>query len=250
TPFFGGITATAALARSAANIKAGAESPVAGMIHALVVLLGLVALAPLLAYLPMPAMAALLVMVAWGMSEAHKTVHLIKTAPPGDIWVFITCFALTVLFDMVIAITAGIVLAALLFMKEIAAMTHVDDVTVDENNTDKTKQLPENWRAFSISGPLFFAAGDRVFGELSTFCTEQQHIILSLKEVSLLDAGGLSSLDKLITKCEKNNTELILTDIPKQPLSTLAHANIKPIKGVLRFYLTLGEARRVVIEGH
>ncbi|AQT60306.1 C4-dicarboxylic acid transporter DauA [Cellvibrio sp. PSBB023] len=242
TPFFGGITATAALARSAASIKAGAESPVAGMIHALVVLLGLVVLAPLLAYLPMPAMAALLVMVAWGMSEAHKAVHLLKTAPRGDIWVFITCFALTVVFDMVIAITAGIVLAALLFMKEIAAMTHVDDLSGEGD-----KPLPENWRAFSISGPLFFAAADRVFGELSTLCSAQQHIILSLKEVSLLDAGGLSALDKLITKCEKNNTELILTDIPKQPLSTLAHAHIKPIKGVLRFYLTLDEARKAVV---
>jgi len=241
TPFFGGITATAAIARSAASIKAGAESPVAGMIHALTVLLGLVVLAPLLSYLPMPAMAALLVMVAWGMSEAHKAVHLLKTAPRGDIWVFVTCFALTVLFDMVIAITAGIVLAALLFMKEIAAMTHVDDVTLD-----KDSPLPENWRAFSISGPLFFAAADRVFGELSTLCTEQQHIILSLKEVSLLDAGGLSALNKLIAKCEKNKTELILTDIPKQPLSTLAHANIKPIKGVLRFYLTLNEARHTI----
>ena len=245
TPFFGGITATAALARSAASIKAGAESPVAGMIHALVVLLGLVALAPLLAYLPMPAMAALLVMVAWGMSEAHKAVHLIKTAPRGDIWVFITCFALTVLFDMVIAITAGIVLAALLFMKEIAAMTHVDDVTAQSDSP-----LPEHWRAFSISGPLFFAAADRVFGELATRCSGQQHIILSLKEVSLLDAGGLSALEKLIIQCEKNKTELILTDIPKQPLSTLAHANIKPIKGVLRFCLTLDEARRMVVEGH
>lgn len=250
TPFFGGITATAALARSAASIKAGAESPVAGMIHALVVLLGLVALAPLLAYLPMPAMAALLVRVAWGMSEAHKAMHLIKTAPRGDIWVFITCFALTVLFDMVVAITAGIVLAALLFMKEIAAMTHVDDVTIDTTNSDENMRLPENWRAFSISGPLFFAAADRVFGELSTLCTEQQHIILSLKEVSLLDAGGLASLEKLIAKCEHNNTELILTDIPKQPLNTLAHANIKPIKGVLSFYLTLAEARRVIIESH
>lgn len=226
-------------------LQAGAESPVAGMIHALVVLLGLVALAPLLAYLPMPAMAALLVMVAWGMSEAHKAVHLIKTAPRGDIWVFITCFALTVLFDMVIAITAGIVLAALLFMKEIAAMTHVDDVTAQSDSP-----LPEHWRAFSISGPLFFAAADRVFGELATRCSGQQHIILSLKEVSLLDAGGLSALEKLIIQCEKNKTELILTDIPKQPLSTLAHANIKPIKGVLRFYLTLDEARRVVVEGH
>lgn len=241
TPFLGGITSTAALARSTANVRVGAESPVAAMIHALVVLLGLIALARLLAYVPMAAMAALLVMVAWGMSEAHKVVHLIKTAPRDDILVFITCFALTVLFDMVIAITAGIVLAALLFMKEIAAMTHLDDVT---NNSDKP--LPESWRAFSISGPLFFAAADRVFGELSTLCTEQQHIILSFKEVSLLDAGGLSALNKLINKCQKNNTELILTDIPKQPLNTLAHANIKPIKGVLRFYLTLAEARQIV----
>lgn len=241
TPFFGGITATAALARSAANVRAGAESPVAAMIHSLVVLLGLIALARLLAYVPMPAMAALLMMVAWNMSEAPKALHLVKTAPRGDIWVFFTCFALTVLFDMVIAITAGIVLAALLFMKEIAAMTHVDDVTQQGEHP-----LPEGWRAFSISGPLFFAAADRIFGELSTLCTEQQHIILSFKEVSLLDAGGLSALSKLISKCQKNNTELILAEIPKQPLTTLMHANIKPIKGVLRFYLTIAEARQVV----
>ena len=145
---------------------------------------------------------------------------------------------------MVIAITAGIVLAALLFMKEIAAMTHVDDITHDEQ-----LPVPAQWRVFKISGPLFFAAADRVFGELSTLCSEQQHIVLSLKEVSLLDAGGLAALNKLIDKCRHNHTELILTDIPPQPLNTLAHANIKPIKGVLRFYLTLEEARRVLQQG-
>lgn len=243
TPFFGGITATAALARSAASVRAGAQSPVAGMVHALVVLLGLVALAPLLAYLPMPAMAALLVMVAWGMSEAHKAVHLVKTAPRGDVWVFLTCFALTVVFDMVIAITAGIVLAALLFMKEIAAMTRVDDIT-----SQAGPSWPDNWRVFSISGPLFFAAADRVFGELARLCGERQHIILSLKEVSLLDAGGLSALNKLIAKCTANHTELILADIPRQPQDALAHAHIEPINGVLRFYSTLGEARQQVAQ--
>lgn len=241
TPFFGGITATAALARSAASVKAGAESPVAGMVHALVVLLGLVALAPLLAYLPMPAMAALLLMVAWGMSEAHKAVHLVKTAPRGDVLVFLTCVVLTVIFDMVIAITAGIVLAALLFMKDIAAMTHADDVT-----NDGEIKLPENWRAFSISGPLFFAAADRVFGELASICTDNQHIILSFKEVSILDAGGLSALNKLIDNCHHNHTELILTDIPVQVKNTLLHAHVKPIKNVLRFYLDLAEARHSV----
>lgn len=110
TPFFGGITATAAIARSAANFKAHAQSPMAAIIHAMVVLLGLVALAPVLAYLPMPAMAALLIMVAWNMSEAPKAIHLIKTSPRNDIVVFFTCFSLTIIFDMVIAITAGVII--------------------------------------------------------------------------------------------------------------------------------------------
>src|SRR5690606_12729508 len=104
-PFFGGITATAAIARSAANYRAGAESPVASMIHALVVMAGLLALAPVLGYLPMASMAALLLMVAWNMSEAHKVVALVKKAPPGDVLVLATCLLLTVLFDMVVAIT-------------------------------------------------------------------------------------------------------------------------------------------------
>src|SRR5690606_10548478 len=142
TPFFGGITATAALARSAANVKAGARSPIAAMIHALVVLLGLVALSRILALLPMPAMAALLVMVAWNMSEAHKAVHLVKTAPKGDLIVFFTCFALTVLFDMVIAIGAGVVLAAILFMKEIADMTRVSDISDNHKLLAPCNTLP------------------------------------------------------------------------------------------------------------
>ena len=114
TPFFGGITATAAIARSAANFKAGAQSPVAAMVHAVVVLVSLMSLSQVLAYLPMASMAALLMMVAWNMSEAGKARQLLKSAPRSDIFVFLVCFSLTVLFDMVIAITAGIVLASLL----------------------------------------------------------------------------------------------------------------------------------------
>lgn len=240
TPFFGGITATAAIARSAANFKAGAESPVAAMIHALVVLLGLVALAPVLAYLPMPAMAALLVVVAWNMSEAPKAIRLIKTAPRGDIWVFITCFSLTVLFDMVIAITAGIVLAAMLFVKEIAEMTKVTNIT--ENKRVVTEPLPEGWSVFKISGPLFFAAADRVFGELATLCEGTRGIVLYLDGVSILDAGGLAALNKLISKCHKTHTQIVLAELQFQPLKTLARAGVKPIEGVSAFYPTLKEA--------
>ena len=240
TPFFGGITATAAIARSAANFNAGAQSPIAAMVHALVVLLGLVGLAPLLAYVPMPAMAALLVVVAWNMSEAPKALHLLKTSPASDLWVFFVCFSLTVLFDMVIAITAGIVLAALLFIKEIAEMTKVLDVS--HNRKFVVEPLPENWAAFRITGPLFFAAADRIFGELSMLCDNKQGIILHMDAVSILDAGGLSALGKLISKCKKTQTRIYFCDLQFQPLKTMARAEMKPIPEVTFFFSTLAEA--------
>jgi SulP family sulfate permease len=240
TPFFGGITATAAIARSAANFKAGAESPVAAMVHAGVVLLGLVALAPVLGYLPMPAMAALLVMVAWSMSEAPKSAHLLRTAHNSDRWVFISCFLLTIIFDMVIAITAGIVLAALLFMKEIADMTRVIDVT--DNQHLMPHKVPDGWRVFKITGPLFFAAADKIFGELTLHCEKDKGIILYLDNVSMLDAGGVAALHKLITHCQNLGAQLILTDLQFQPLRTLAKAGVTPIDGVFRLYPTLDDA--------
>lgn len=239
TPFFGGITATAALARSAANYKAGAESPVAGMVHALVVLLALVALAPMLAYLPMPAMAALLVMIAWNMSEAPKALHLIKTAPRGDIIVFVTCFTLTVALDMVIAITAGILLAAVLFMREIAQMTRLTDITHSKRVTPAG--IPPGWQVFKINGPLFFAAADRIFGELALLSRNARGFILYLDGVTILDAGGLAALNKLIDTCQSDGTQIILADLQFQPLRTLARAQIQPIEGVLSFSSTLEE---------
>jgi sulfate permease, SulP family len=244
TPFFGGITATAAIARSAANVKAGAESPVAAMIHSLVVLLGLVAVAPVLGYLPMPAMAALLMVVAWNMSEAHKSIHLLKTSQSSDRWVFLCCFSLTILFDMVIAITAGIILAAVLFMKQIADMTRVVEITKEKHSPDDA--LPEKWRVFKITGPLFFAAADKIFAELTLYCEKDKGIILYLDGVSILDAGGISALNKLISHCAKVHAELVLTDVQFQPLKALAKANTIKIEGVFRLFSTLQEARQKI----
>ncbi|OZG74383.1 C4-dicarboxylic acid transporter DauA [Hahella sp. CCB-MM4] len=239
-PFFGGITATAAIARSAANVRAAAESPVAAMVHALVVLLGLVALAGVLAYLPMPAMAAMLLMVAWNMSEAPKSLKLIRTAPKADIWVFFTCFSLTVLFDMVIAITAGIMLASFLFMKEIAEMTKITDIT--GNSRMVPVALPEGWSVYKITGPLFFAAADRIFGELSVLSEEKRGIVLYLDGVPILDAGGVAALSKLVSKCQRDNTRIVLADFQFQPLKTIAKAQMKPIEGVTQYFSTLREA--------
>ncbi len=149
-PFFGGITATAAIARSAANVRAGATSPVSAIIHSLLVLLTLLILAPLLSYLPLAAMSALLLMVAWNMSEAAKVIELIRRAPKDDIIVLLLCLSLTVLFDMVIAISVGIVLASLLFMRRIANMTRLSE----SSYTDHDKGL----LVVRVNGPLFFAA--------------------------------------------------------------------------------------------
>ncbi|MGO4998228.1 C4-dicarboxylic acid transporter DauA [Oceanisphaera sp. W20_SRM_FM3] len=239
-PFFGGITATAAIARSAANFKAGGQTPVSGMVHALVVLAALVLLAPMLAYVPMPAMAALLMVVAWNMSEAHKAVRLLKTAPLGDVWVFLTCFSLTILLDMVIAITAGILVAAVLFMRDIAEMTQVSDISTSRR-FDATP-LPTGWSVYKVNGPLFFAAADRVFSELAGLCRTQKGVILYLDAVSIVDAGGQAALSGFVRHCQRQNIEVIVADLQFQPLKTLARAGVQPIPRVLSFYPTLQEA--------
>ena len=239
-PFFGGITATAAIARSAANFKAGGNSPLAAIIHAGVVTLSLVMLAPYLAYLPMPSMAALLMLVAWNMSEAPKSVHLIKTAPRGDIWVFATCISLTVIFDMVIAITAGILLASLLFMKEISDMTKVREIT--DHKRLIGDPLPQGWHVFKITGPLFFAPAERIFGELQAMSKDDKHVIVYMDGVPLLDAGGVAAMSRLIDKFRQSGGVIWFADLQFQPLKTLAKAKIEPIEGTSRFFSTLADA--------
>ena len=243
-PFFGGITATAALARSAANVRAGAVSPVAAMVHAAVVLLALFALAPLLSYLPLAGMAALLLVVAWNMSEAPKALHLINTAPKGDLLVFGVCFSFTVLFDMVIAISSGIIIAALLFVRSVAEMTKVSDVS--ENPKLMPYRLADGHKVYRISGPLFFAAADRVFAELTALTQQQQQVVLLMDGVSLLDAGGLAAFEKFTTACEKHQCHILLADLQFQVLKTLAKAKIRPIEGVLSFYPTLADALKTL----
>jgi SulP family sulfate permease len=243
-PFFGGITATAALARSAANVRAGAVSPVAAMVHAGVVLLALFALAPVLSYLPLAGMAALLLVVAWNMSEAPKALHLINTAPRSDVLVFAVCFSFTVLFDMVIAISCGIIIAALLFVREVAEMSKVADVT--ENPKLVNEKLAPGNKVFRISGPLFFAAADRVFAELALLCKEQQQVVILMDGVTLLDAGGLAAFDKFLTATAKTECHVMLVDLQFQVLKTLAKAKVRPIDGLLSFYPTLSDALKLL----
>lgn len=227
-PFFGGITATAAIARSAANVRAGATSPVSALVHALLVLLALLVLAPALSWLPLSAMAALLLLVAWNMSEAHKVIYLLRRAPKDDIIVVLLCMSLTVLFDMVIAITVGIVLASLLFMRRMTRLT----------------ELPYNLpatRVVRVNGPLFFAAAERIFAELSALTPEDKYLILQWDAVPVLDAGGLQAFIQFCDRLPAGQ-HVLVTDIPFQPLKTLARANVLPIPGRLSFCSTLPQA--------
>lgn len=241
-PLFGGITATAAIARSAANFKAGAQTPIAAVVHALVVLLAVLTLAPLLSYLPMAGMAALLLVVAWNMSEAHKAVHLVKTSPASDVLVFAVCLGLTVLFDMVIAISAGVLLASVLFVKQMAEMTRLSDVS--QNPKYVRDALAPQWTVFRINGPLFFAAADRIFGELSTRLTERRGIILSMDGVTILDAGGLAAMQKFVSHCRDAGVKIFLTDFEFQPLKALARSGFRP-DGICTFtFPTLEDALR------
>ncbi|MEN3259811.1 C4-dicarboxylic acid transporter DauA [Sodalis endosymbiont of Spalangia cameroni] len=230
-PFFGGITATAAIARSAANVRAGATSPVSALVHALLVLLALLVLAPELSWLPLSAMAALLLLVAWNMSEAHKVIYLLRRAPKDDIIVMLLCMSLTVLFDMVIAITVGIVLASLLFMRRIARMTRLTELPCN---------LPMT-RVIRINGPLFFAAAERIFAELSALTSKDKYLILQWDAVPVLDAGGLQAFMQFCSKLPAGQ-HVLVTDIPFQPLKTLARANVMPIADRLSFCSTLPQA--------
>ncbi|OCF96284.1 C4-dicarboxylic acid transporter DauA [Gilliamella apicola] len=230
-PFFGGISATAAIARSAANVKAGATSPIAAVLHALIVLLALICFAPLLSFIPLSAMAALLLIVAWNMSAVQRVIYIIKRAPKDDIIIMLICMSLTVLFDMVIAITIGIVLASILFMRRIARMTRL--VELSQGN-EKTLVL-------RISGPLFFAAAERTFLELYQKINGYQHIVLQWDAVPILDAGGLNALIHFIDELPAQ-VELSICELQFQPLKTLARAKIVPIPNKLMFYSTLDEA--------
>jgi SulP family sulfate permease len=225
-PFFGGITATAAIARSAANVRAGATSPVAAIIHSLLVSMALLVLAPLLSWLPLSAMAALLLMVAWNMSEAHKVVSLLRRAPKDDIIVMLICMSLTVLFDMVIAISVGIVLASLLFMRRIARMTRLAQINV---------AVPEGVLALRVTGPLFFAAAEGLFIDLSQRIEKNKIIILQWDAVPVLDAGGLDAFQRFVDKLPEG-CELRVTNLEFQPLRTLARAGVQPISGRLAFF--------------
>ncbi|MBX7222390.1 MAG: C4-dicarboxylic acid transporter DauA [Blastocatellia bacterium] len=224
SPFFGGFAATGAIARTATNIRSGGRSPVAAIIHAVFVLLAVLLLAPLVAYLPMAGLAALLLIVAWNMSEIKHFIHLLRVAPRSDVLVMLACFSLTVLFDMVVGVTTGVVLAAFLFMHWMARMSKVR--TVEEWHPALREPLPPNTILYEIAGPLFFGAAQKAMATLSEINSQTRTVILNLEAVPVMDATGLVNLESLLQKLEAEKIYVLLAGVQPQPALVLAKAGI------------------------
>lgn len=225
---FGGIPATGAIARTAANIKNGGRTPVAGMVHAIVLVLVLVLLMPYAALIPMPTIAAILFMVAYNMSGWRTCVHVVKTSPKSDITVMVLTFVLTVVFDLVVAIEFGMVLACILFMKRMSDVTNVESwkYIEDEDDPDAIdlKVVPENTLVYEISGPLFFGAADKLLA--ISIDKKQNCLILRMRSVNAIDATAVHSIEQLYEKCEKRGITLVLSHVNEQPERVLRKSGL------------------------
>lgn len=240
-PLLGGITATAAIARSAASIRAGAFSPLAAIIHAGVVLAAMLLLAPLFSDLPMAALAALLLMVAWNMSEAGHVLHTLRVAPRGDVLVLLVCLVLTVLFDMVLAVSVGLLLAAGLFIKRMSELT--GSSALPRRLPLSQADLPAAVQAYCIRGPLFFGAAEKALSVLRRFTPEMRVVIVEMSAVPLLDMTALAALENILRDYRKRGIGLILVGANPRVRLKLRRAGIRREDGRLAYVRSLAQGR-------
>ena len=228
---FGGIPATGAIARTAANIKNGGRTPVAGMVHAVTLVLILVVLMPYAALIPMPCIAAILFMVAYNMCGWRTFVNLCKSSPKSDIIVLVTTFILTVVFDLVVAIEVGILLAAILFMKRMSDVTSMGKINFDASektaqdiadpDATSNKEIPEGVEVYEINGPFFFGVADMLINTLEHIGKTPKVFILRMRNVPAIDATGEHALENFYNTCKKAGTQLVLSGVNPAPYATL-----------------------------
>ncbi len=253
----GGLPATGAIVRTATNVRAGARSPVAGMAHAVFILVFVLVAAPLANQVPLPVMAALLVIVAWNMSEIERIRQLMKS-PIGDRLVLIVTFVLTVTVDLTMAVQVGVVLAAFLFMyrmSEIVEMeSHLSLFEHDEDDFDRPRPvdqqaaLPPDVEAYRVSGPLFFAVANRIEDVLRAFGRPPRVFILRLRQVPLIDASGATAIGNLIAHCRRDGIALIFTALQPQPAGILKDMGIVADGTTLRYADDFAQALTMIEE--
>ena len=241
---FGGIPATGAIARTAANIKNGGRTPIAGMVHAIVLVLVLVILMPYAALIPMPTIAAILFMVAYNMCGWRTFANLCKTAPKSDIIVLLMTFALTVIFDLVVAIEASMIIACLLFMKRMSEETEVRGWTYydDESDPDaiELRDVPKGIRVYEISGPMFFGAADRLTD--ITLKEFTKCLVIRMRGVPAVDATAMHSLEQLYEDCKRHNVQLVFSHVNEQPYKTMQKDGFVDLIGADNFCAHIDDA--------
>jgi len=235
-PFFGGIPATAALARTAANIKAGASSPLSSVVHSVFIIGSILALTPLLAYIPMASMAALLLVVAWNMSEVKHFIRTIKIAPRDDVIVLILCFLLTVLFDMTVAVAVGIGLAAVLFIRRSISLTNTTRV---ERSPGITGEFSDSIAVYDINGPLFFGSAQKALQTISLVTPNLRVVILDMSEVNLLDMSAIVTMESIKDSLTKQHIGLVINNLEPRMILKLRRAGIRYKADEIEFSQTL-----------
>ena len=223
---FGGIPATGAIARTAANIKNGGRTPVAGMVHAILLVLVLVLLMPVAGLIPMPTIASILFLVAYNMCQWRPFVHLCKTAPKSDIAVLVLTFVLTVVFDLVVAIEVGMIIAGILFLKRMSdeADVHGWEYFDEETDTESLsmRSVPKHVRVYEISGPMFFGMTDMI-SEI-TVKEFTRVLVIRMRGVPALDASAMKSLEDLYNRCNKAGVKVVFSHVNAQPMKTMEKA--------------------------
>ena len=234
---FGGIPATGAIARTAANIKNGGRTPIAGIVHSVTLVIVLVVLMPYAGMIPMPTIAAILFIVAYNMCQWRTFRDLIKTAPKSDIIVLLATFVLTVLFDLVIAIEIGMVLACLLFIKRMSEETHIDSWVYTDDDTpdidEHLRKLPLQIRVYEITGPLFFGAADAIEHIIVKDFTKC--LVLRMRSVPALDSTAMNALQNLVKICESKGITLVFSHVNEQPMRVMKKAGFVELVGEENF---------------
>ncbi len=241
---FGGIPATGAIARTAANIKNGGRSPIAGIVHSIVLVLVLVLLMPYAALIPMPTIAAILFMVAYNMCQWRTFVHLCKTAPKSDIIVLVVTFVLTVAFDLVVAIEIGMLIACVLFMKRMSEVSGIQgwkyyDPDEDPDGID-LKKVPKHVRVYEITGPMFFGDADQLAGV--SFKDFTKVLIIRMRGVPALDATAMHYMEGLYDRCKEKGIQLVFSHVNEQPYKTMEKSGFVDLVGKDNFRVHIDDA--------
>ncbi len=237
-PFFGGIPATAAIARTATNIKAGGRTPLAAIVHSLFVLLAILLITPLLSYIPMASMAALLFIVAWNMSEVKHFIRTVRIAPRSDVAVLLICFSLTVLFDMAIAVGVGMSLAAILFIQNTINLTTTKKM---EHEHHGLGVLPAEISIYDINGPLFFGSAQKSMKNITSISPDVRVVVLEMSKVNMIDMSAIVAMESIIRNLEKSGVKLVINNLQPQMILKLRRAGLRKQVGKVNFSRTLAE---------